>query len=132
MGYDHIKDNNAARTIRHTAHTDLALELQEELESDGMRGQREQRDSRSFGSGIHVEKRKREGGRLKEAIITVTNGEGERILGKPKGVYITLEGVDLASGRICIFRENAGFHGYRSGGHGPNRHGDRGGSEGGH
>ncbi len=96
MGYDHMKDNNAARTIRHTAHTDLALELQEELESDGMRGQREQRDSRSFGSGIHVEKRKREGGRLKEAIITVTNGEGERILGKPKGVYITLEGVDLA------------------------------------
>ena len=26
----------------------------------------------------------------------MTNGEGERILGKPKGVYITLEGVDLA------------------------------------
>lgn len=96
MGYDHMKDNNTARTIRHTAHTDLALELQEELESDGMRDQREQRDSRSFGSGIHVEKRKREGGRLKEAIITVTNEEGERILGKPKGVYITLEGVDLA------------------------------------
>ena len=65
MGYDHMKDNNAARTIRHTAHTDLALELQEELVSDGVRDQREQRDSRSFGSGIHVEKRKREGGRLR-------------------------------------------------------------------
>lgn len=67
------------------AHTDLALELQEETE----------KDARSFGEGIHIEKRKRKGGRLKEVIITVKNAAGERLLGKPKGVYITLEGTDL-------------------------------------
>ena len=91
--------------------TDLALELQEVLEaaqiqvgkkqpedghgSGGKKGEAEA-DARSFGSGINVEKRKRDGGRLKEVVITVKNEEGERILGKPKGVYITLEGVDLA------------------------------------
>lgn len=107
MVYDHMEYNNAM-------HTDLALELQEELELEEIKGRREEQrgnhseeggamdegtvrqDSRSFGSGILVEKRKRDGGRLKEVIITVTNEEGERILGKPKGVYITLEGVDLA------------------------------------
>lgn len=66
-------------------HTDLALELQEETEGS----------ARSFGEGIHIAKRKRKGGRLREVIITVKNEAGEQLLGKPKGVYITLEGVDL-------------------------------------
>lgn len=99
------------RQKKNFMHTDLALELQEELEaaqiqvgkkqpedghgSSGKKGEAEA-DARSFGSGINVEKRKRDGGRLKEVVITVKNEEGERILGKPKGVYITLEGVDLA------------------------------------
>ena len=99
------------RQKKNFMHTDLALELQEELEaaqiqvgkkqpedghgSGGKKGEAEA-DARSFGSGINVEKRKRDGGRLKEVVITVKNEEGERILGKPKGVYITLEGVDLA------------------------------------
>ena len=91
------------RQKKNFMHTDLALELQEELEatqiqdgkngrgSGGKKGEAEA-DARSFGSGINVEKRKRDGGRLKEVVITVKNEEGERILGKPKGVYITLEG----------------------------------------
>lgn len=99
------------RQKKNFMHTDLALELQEELEtaqiqvgkkqpedghgSSGKKGEAED-DTRSFGSGIDVEKRKRDGGRLKEVVITVKNEEGERILGKPKGIYITLEGVDLA------------------------------------
>lgn len=99
------------RQKKNFMHTDLALELQEELEAaqiqdgkkqpengrgiGGRKGEAEA-DTRSFGSGIDVEKRKRDGGRLKEVVITVKNEEGERILGKPEGVYITLEGVDLA------------------------------------
>lgn len=99
------------RQKKNFMHTDLALELQEELEaaqiqvgkkqpedgrgSSGKKGEAED-DTRSFGSGIDVEKRKRDGGRLKEVVITVKNEKGERILGKPEGVYITLEGVDLA------------------------------------
>lgn len=98
------------RQKKNFMHTDLALELQEELEAaqiqdgkkrpengrgiGGRKGEAEA-DTRSFGSGIDVEKRKRDGGRLKEVVITVKNEEGERILGKPEGVYITLEGVDL-------------------------------------
>lgn len=99
------------RQKKNFMHTDLALELQEELEatqiqdgkkqpengrgSGGKKGEAEA-DARFFGSGIDVEKRKRDGGRLKEVVITVKNEKGERILGKPEGVYITLEGVDLA------------------------------------
>lgn len=82
MGYEYMEYDNIA-------HTDLALELQEELD-------RAQDDFRSFGNGIRIEKRKKDDGRIKEVIIHIINQEGERILGKPKGVYITLEGVDLA------------------------------------
>ena len=112
MGYDHMEYKNATHIMQ--THTDLALELQEELEPEEIQEQkgeqrepcggeketvekgRTQQDSRTFGNGIRVEKRKRDGGRVKEVIIHITSKEGERILGKPKGVYITLEGVDLA------------------------------------
>ena len=73
-------------------HTDLAMELQEEMERrNGMCGRETERSS---GNGITVRKGKK--GKLKEIIITVENEEGERLLGKPRGVYITLESEDLA------------------------------------
>ena len=74
------------------SHTDLILELQEERE--GKEGSPD--GGKSRGSGIRIEKKERKGGQLRETVIAVENEEGERLLGKPKGVYITLEGMNLA------------------------------------
>lgn len=69
-------------------HTDLAMELQEELEKES--------GEISRLKGITIKKRKFPDSKLKEVIITVENEEGEQVLGKPKGTYITLEGEDLS------------------------------------
>lgn len=69
-------------------HTDLAMELQEELEKEG--------GEISRFNGITIKKRMFPDSRLREVIITVENEEGEKLLGKPKGTYITLEGEDLS------------------------------------
>ena len=92
-----------------STHTDLILELQEEREGEGIcglqnrRGEAFEEKQKGENSGIRVQKRKRYDGRLQETVIAVENEEGERLLGKPKGVYITLEGVDLAE-------NNGAFH----------------------
>ena len=69
-------------------HTDLAMELQEELEKEG--------GAISRFNGITIKKRTFPDSRLREVIITVENEEGEKLLGKPRGTYITLEGEDLS------------------------------------
>lgn len=69
-------------------HTDLAMELQEELEKEN--------DEITRHNGITIKKKEFHDTGLKEVIITVENEEGERLLGKPKGTYITLEGEDLS------------------------------------
>ena len=69
-------------------HTDLAMELQEELEKEG--------GAISRFNGITIKKRTFPDSRLREVIITVDNEEGEKLLGKPRGTYITLEGEDLS------------------------------------
>lgn len=69
-------------------HTDLAMELQEELEKEG--------GAISRFNGITLKKRTFPDSRLREVIITVENEEGEKLLGKPRGTYITLEGEDLS------------------------------------
>lgn len=69
-------------------HTDLAMELQEELEKEG--------GAISRFNGITLKKRTFPDSRLREVIITVDNEEGEKLLGKPRGTYITLEGEDLS------------------------------------
>ena len=74
------------------SHTDLVLELQQELEEDT-----------SLLEGITVKKRVVGKHALREVCITVDNEEGERTLGKPRGTYITLEGTELAE-------NDGGFH----------------------
>lgn len=69
-------------------HTDLAMELQEELEKENGEITRH--------NGITIKKKEFHDTGLKEVIITVENEEGERLLGKPKGTYITLEGEELS------------------------------------
>ena len=97
------------------SHTDLILELQEEQEGgkgqgsgtfrkkaqgDGLFRKEGQGDGpfrkEEKGKGFRVERREQNGGRLREIVITIEDDRGERIFGKPRGVYITLEGVNLA------------------------------------
>lgn len=101
-------------------HTDLALELQEELQGklqkesqkaqqeesqksqqkNSQEGQQEnlQEDRKASGKirGISVQKKKSADGRILETKITVENDEGAELIGKPPGIYITLESEDLA------------------------------------
>lgn len=72
-------------------HTDLALELQEDLEEV------------SNLDGIKIMKNNIGKEKLRETVITVENEKGEKMLGKPKGIYITLEGDDLS-------KNDGGFH----------------------
>ncbi|MDO5147369.1 MAG: GPR endopeptidase [Eubacteriales bacterium] len=74
-------------------HTDLALELQEELAES----QSEETE------GYTVQTRGRQGGSCKETVIHIKDERGERLFGKPEGVYITLEGEDLA-------KNDGGYH----------------------
>lgn len=76
-------------------HTDLAMELQEELEKEN--GEMIPMD------GISIKKKVFSDYGLKEVVITVKNEKGEKMLGKPRGRYITLEGKDLS-------KNDGGFH----------------------
>lgn len=78
-------------------HTDLAMELQEELEKE--------REGRKEIDGIHIERGTSQDGRLKEIVIDIKNEEGERLLGKPRGRYITLSGEDMSK-NDGAFHEN--------------------------
>ncbi|MCI6859327.1 MAG: GPR endopeptidase [Eubacterium sp.] len=73
------------------AHTDLALELKEEL------------CGQDKIPGIRVEERTFEEGNLRETVIYVENEEGAGIIGKPPGVYITIEGENMGE-------NDGGFH----------------------
>lgn len=63
--------------------SDLALELNEDVKDD------------SLDNGIFIENKSRCGGKIKETIINIINEKGELLLGKPQGVYITIEGDEL-------------------------------------
>lgn len=67
-------------------YTDLALELQEELSEE----------EKERGEGYSIQTRGRQEGTLKETVIAIKDERGERLFGKPRGVYITLEGENLA------------------------------------
>src|SRR5699024_3240304 len=69
--------------------------------SGTFRDEEKERGSGTFrkgekGQGFREERREQDGGRLREIVITIEDDRGERIFGKPRGVYITLEGVNLA------------------------------------
>ncbi|MDO4554705.1 MAG: GPR endopeptidase [Lachnospiraceae bacterium] len=64
--------------------TDLAVEMQEELEEE------------SYLEGISIRTKIDRHKNIKETIIQVENKTGANILGKPEGFYITIEGDDLS------------------------------------
>lgn len=70
------------------SHTDLALELKDELEESCEREQ--------FFEGITVSHKEIGKKGLKETVIKIENEAGEKQLGKPQGIYITLEGENMA------------------------------------
>ncbi len=63
--------------------TDLALELNEDVTDD------------SSDNGIKVNNKSLCGGKITETSIFIINDKGEKLLGKPKGSYITIEGDEL-------------------------------------
>lgn len=66
-------------------HTDLVLELQEEL-----------KEEETEKNGIVIKRGERKEGKIKEVIVKISNKKGETLLGKPQGTYITLEMGDLS------------------------------------
>ena len=77
------------------AHTDLALELKDELEET-------LEEQQTFeGIKIHQEHIGERG--LQETVIEIESEAGEKQLGKPRGIYVTLEGVNMAE-------NDGGFH----------------------
>ena len=75
--------------IQHSfSHTDLALELKDELEES-------LEEQQAFdGIKIHQERIGERG--LQETVIEIDSEEGEKQLGKPQGIYVTLEGENMA------------------------------------
>ena len=63
--------------------TDLALELNEDIQDN------------SSDNGIKVNNKSICDGKITETIINIINDKGEKLLGKPKGSYITIEGDEL-------------------------------------
>lgn len=63
--------------------SDLAVELNEDVEDN------------SIDNGIKIKTTVIPDCKIKETIIEIINEKGEKLLGKPQGVYITIEGDDL-------------------------------------
>ena len=80
MKYDEMTQTERKKLL--SPRTDLAVEMQEEL--------REQTPM----EGIRVQTKVNRQKGMKETIIIVENDHGSRLLGKPKGTYITIEGDD--------------------------------------
>lgn len=64
--------------------SDLALELNEEVQD------------KSYNNGIVIDTKSSHCGKVKETIIEITNNTGEKLLNKPIGKYITIEGDQLS------------------------------------
>ncbi len=63
--------------------SDLALELNEDVEDN------------SVDNGIEINTKYRYKKKIKETIINIKNQTGEKLIGKPRGIYITIEGDEL-------------------------------------
>lgn len=70
------------------SHTDLALELKDELE-ESLEG------SQHF-EGIKVYQKEIGANKIRETVIEIESEEGEMQLGKMRGTYVTLEGENMA------------------------------------
>ncbi len=90
--------------------TDLAVELQEDMEEmeklkdetikdiSKEKGVKEKEKEKRVFDGIIIEERQQKDSGIKETKITVENKNGEKLLKKPIGTYITIEGEDLSDG----------------------------------
>ena len=75
--------------IQHSfSHTDLALELKDELE--------ESLEEQQAFDGIKIQQERIGERGLQETVIEIDSEEGEKQLGKPQGIYVTLEGENMA------------------------------------
>ncbi len=75
--------------IQHSfSHTDLALELKDELE--------ESLEEQEAFDGIKIQQERIGERGLQETVIEIDSEEGEKQLGKPRGIYVTLEGGNMA------------------------------------
>ena len=75
--------------IQHSfSHTDLALELKDELE--------ESLEEQQAFDGIKIQQERIGERGLQETVIEIDSEEGEKQLGKPRGIYVTLEGGNMA------------------------------------
>ena len=75
--------------IQHSfSHTDLALELKDELE--------ESLEEQQAFDGIKIQQERIGERGLQETVIEIDSEEGEKQLGKPRGIYVTLEGENMA------------------------------------
>lgn len=77
------------------SHTDLALELKEELA--------ESLEEQNGFDGIKVYQEEVGESGIRETVIEIESEEGERKLGKSQGIYVTLEGENMAG-------NDGGFH----------------------
>lgn len=82
MKYDEMTQTERKKLL--SPRTDLAVEMQEEL------------SEQIPIEGIRVQTKVNRQKGIKETIIIVENDHGSRLLGKPKGTYITIEGDDLS------------------------------------
>ena len=73
---------------RSFSHTDLALELKDELE--------ESLEEQQAFDGIKIQQERIGERGLQETVIEIDSEEGEKQLGKPRGIYVTLEGENMA------------------------------------
>ena len=73
---------------RSFSHTDLALELKDELE--------ESPEEQQAFDGIKIQQERIGERGLQETVIEIDSEEGEKQLGKPRGIYVTLEGENMA------------------------------------
>ena len=94
--------------IQHSfSHTDLALELKDELE--------ESLEEQQAFDGIKIQQERIGERGLQETVIEIDSEEGEKQLGKPRGIYVTLEGENMAgnvlqSGCSPCFQEKESFY----------------------
>ena len=83
--------------IQHSfSHTDLALELKDELE--------ESLEEQQAFDGIKIQQERIGERGLQETVIEIDSEEGEKQLGKPRGIYVTLE-VENMAGNDGSFHE---------------------------
>ncbi len=74
-------------------HTDLAIELKEELDEAALRA-----------GGFTFEEHEEAGGQIRVSRVQITNEEGERQFGRRRGTYITIEVPQMHQAGVALHR----------------------------